>query len=350
METQAHLVSVVILNWNGKKHLLKCLASLKSITYKPVEVIVVDNNSSDDSVSAVKKNFPWVKIIANAENRGYSGGNNDGIAASRGEFVFILNNDTEVGKGFLEPLVSVMNDPTVACVQPKLVYGDKRTMLNAVGSYFTSTGFLYHYGYRKNTNTSQYNHRMTIYSAKGAAMMLRKSALSQVGLFDEDFFIYFEETDLCHRLWLAGFKVVYEPRSRIYHYEAVDTHREMKNSKIMYLSYRNRIASFIKNLSLPSLFRLLPILVVEYVFLSFVYLMQRDWRTSIAMYGAFIWNIGKLKNMIRKRAVIQKNRVITDKELFGTIWRDPQFVYYYYLFSGLQHYSHEPSLVEKNRY
>lgn len=350
METQAHLVSVVILNWNGKKHLLKCLASLKKITYKPVEVIVVDNASSDESVSAVKKNFPRVKIVVNKVNRGYSGGNNDGISASRGEFVFILNNDTEVEKDFLEPLVEVMKDTTVGCVQPKLVYGDKRTMLNAVGSYFTSTGFLYHYGYRKNTNTSQYNHRMTIYSAKGAAMMLRKSALSQVGLFDEDFFIYFEETDLCHRLWLSGYKVVYEPTSLVYHYEAVDTHREMKNSKIMYLSYRNRIASFMKNLSFPSLARILPLLFLEYLFLTILYIAKREFRTAIAMAETIIWNSTKLPRMLSKRKQIQALRVISDKELFGTIWRDPPIVYYYYLFSGLQHYSHEPSLVEKNRY
>lgn len=349
METQAHLVSVVILNWNGKKHLLKCLTSLKSITYKPVEVIVVDNASSDDSVSAVKKSFPWVKIIANTQNRGYSGGNNDGIKASRGEYIFILNNDTQVHRSFVEPLVEIMKDPSVACVQPKLVYGDKRTMLNAVGSYFTSSGFLYHYGYRKNADLPQYNSRLTIYSAKGAAMMLRKSALDRVGLFDEDFFIYFEETDLCHRLWLAGYTVVYEPTSLIYHYEAVDTHREMENSHIMFLSYRNRIASFIKNLSFESLILLLPTLLFEYIFLSLVYLLQRDWRTSLAMYRALYWNIGMVKAMGAKRVLIQKSRVITDKELFDTIWRDPPLGYYYYLFAGLQHFRHEPSLVEKNR-
>lgn len=344
------LVSVVILNWNGRKHLLKCLISLEKVTYKPLEVIVVDNHSTDDSVFSVKKKFPWVKLVVNSVNRGYSGGNNDGINEAKGTFVFILNNDTEVDKNFLEPLVDVMKDSTVACVQPKLVYGDKRTMLNAVGSYFTSTGFLYHYGYRKNIHIPQYNRRLTIYSAKGAAMLLRKSAIDKVGFFDEDFFIYFEETDFCHRLWLSGYKIVYEPTSVIYHYEAVDTHKQMKNARIMFLSYRNRIASFIKNLSTAWLIRILPALFIEYIFLSFVYLLRRDWKTSLVMYSAIVWNILMLPKMLTKRKAIQALRTMSDMELFDTIRRDPPIRYYYYLFTGLQNYRHEPSLLEKNQY
>lgn len=345
------LVSIVILNWNGKKHLLKCLASLSRVTYKPIEIIVVDNNSTDDSIESVKEEFSFVTIIANATNRGYSGGNNDGIMKAKGKYVFILNNDTEVDKGFLEALVDILEkDTRVACVQPKLVYGDKRTMLNAVGSYFTNTGFLYHYGYRKRIDMPQYNERLTIYSAKGAAMMLRKKVLDRVGLFDEDFFIYFEETDLCHRLWLAGYKIVYEPHSLIYHYEAVDTHREMKNARIMFLSYRNRIASFIKNLSIQSLLQILPVILLEYLLLTVLYLVQRDWRTALSVIGAVSWNIMVLPVMLAKRKAIQKSRVMSDHQLFTIVMRNPAPIYYFYLFKGLQHYQYEPSLVEKNRY
>ncbi len=320
------------------------------VIYKPLEVIVVDNNSSDDSISAIRSKFSRVKIVANTTNKGFSGGNNDGIAVSRGKYVLILNNDTEVQKDFLEPLVTLMEkDTSVGCTQPKLVYGDKRDLLNAVGSYLTSTGFLYHYGYRKNTSLSQYNKQMTIYSAKGAAMFLRRSAVGHIGNFDEDFFIYFEETDLCHRLWLAGYKVIYEPTSVIYHYEAIDTHKQMKNSAIMYLSYRNRIASFMKNLSLGSFLRIMAVIFPVYIFLIFVYLGQLQWRTALAVVRAVGWNIVKIPGMLRKRAFIQRSlRRVSDTELFGTIWRDPPLVYYYYLFRGLQYFRHEPSLVEKN--
>lgn len=343
---------MVILNWNGREHLLRCLTSLTGVTYKPIEVIVVDNDSTDDSVRLVRAKFPWVRVIANTTNRGYSGGNNDGIIASRGTYVFILNNDTEVERGFLEPLISLMEaDPTVGCVQPKLVYGNRRQLLNAVGSYLTSTGFLYHYGYRKNAMKPQYNRRLTIYSAKGAAMLLRKSALGRVGTFDEDFFIYFEETDLCHRLWLAGYKVVYEPRSTVFHYEAVDTHKQMTNSTIMYLSYRNRIASFVKNLSLASLLRLLFLTILTYGFLFILYAVTLQLAMAWSLLRAIGWNISTLPSILSKRTHIQRDiRKISDSELFGILWRNPPIMYYYYLFTSLKNFTHEPSLIQTNRY
>ncbi|KKS13009.1 MAG: Glycosyl transferase family 2 [Candidatus Daviesbacteria bacterium GW2011_GWB1_41_5] len=285
------LVSVVILNWNGRAHLGKCLVSLGKATYKPFELIVVDNNSTDDSVFFIKQKFPHVRIIVNAINRGYSGGNNDGIAASRGKYICILNNDTEVEKHFLEPLVTAMEaDRSVGCVQ----------------------------------------------------MLIRKSALDQIGIFDEDFFIYFEETDLCHRLWLSGYKVIYEPQSVIYHYEAVDTHKQMTNDFIMYLSYRNRIASFIKNLSCSSMLRLFPVLCVFYVISFALY--------PAAVFRAIMSTLWGLPKILKKRRAVQAQRKISDSVLFQTIWRDPPVLYYYYLFKSLKFYRHEPSLVEANRY
>lgn len=346
------LVSIVVLNWNGKANLVRCLKSLNRVSYNPFEIIVVDNNSTDGSVVFVSTQYPSVRTIVNTTNRGYSGGNNDGINASRGKYVFILNNDTEVEKSFLDPLVALMEtDASVACVQPKLVYGDKRTLLNAVGSYFTRTGFLYHYGYRKNAGLPQYNQRLMIYSAKGAAMLLRKSALDRVGRFDEDFFIYFEETDLCHRLWLAGYKVIYEPDSVIYHYEAVDTHKQMNTYTIMYLSYRNRIASFLKNFSTASLALLFPILFCTYCFLLLVYIVTLQWSLAAAIINAIGWNITMFPVMLAKRRRVQSTiRKLSDRELFRSIWRDPPVMYYYYLFTSLKHFRYEPSLVEANRY
>jgi hypothetical protein len=346
------IVSIVILNWNGITHLTKCIASLENVVYKPLEVLVVDNNSTDHSVSEVKKKYPWVKIIANKSNLGYSGGNNKGILASKGKYVCILNNDTEVDRDFLDPLVNLMEqDSSIGCIQPKLVYGDDHELLNAVGSYLTHTGFLYHYGYRKNAGALQYNRTMTIYSAKGAAMLLRRKALDKVGLFDEDFFIYFEETDLCHRLWLAGYKVIYEPSSLVFHYEAVDTHKQMNNERILFLSYRNRIASFIKNVSLVRLMGLLGTLLVVYVFLIVLYLITLRWGSASSVLRAIWWNIMSLPNTLRKRAYIQGQlRKLQDGDLFRIILREPALVYYYYLFTTLKNFRYEPSLVETNRY
>lgn len=340
------LVSIVILNWNGKKHLATCLRSIEKVTYKPLEVIVVDNASTDRSVEFVQKSFPWVNLMANNTNKGFSGGNNQGIQKSRGPYIFILNNDTEVTPGFLEPLVAACErDKTIGCIQPKLVYASDHTLLNAVGSFLTSTGFLYHYGYRKDTLKAQYNRRMDIYSAKGAAMMLRASALKKVGVFDKDFFIFFEETDLCHRLWLSNFRVVYEPTSLIYHAEAVDTHREFPEFRITYLSFRNRICSFIKNLEPGSLLLMLTALFVVYLALTTYYLIRLQPSLSAAIILSVLWNICELPKTLRKRRDIQQNRIISDSELFTIVKRDPPLVYYYYLFTNLRNWCHEKPMV-----
>lgn len=327
-------VSVVILNWNGKDHLRKCLKSFETVSYKPLEIIVVDNASADLSVGMVRKEFPKVKIIQNEKNIGYSSGNNRGIKASTGEFVFILNNDTEVTKDFLTPLALRMNqDKNIGCIQPKLLYGDKRSILNAVGSFFTSSGFLYHYGYRRNSTPKRYNRYMPIFSAKGAAMLLRKSALKKIGLFDEDFFIFFEETDLCHRLWIAGYTVMYEPTSIIYHYEAVDTNRQMENFRRSYLSYRNRICSYLKNLEFMNIIKIFSVLFPIYALLFLYHLITFQFNQAWAIVMSFLWNMVQFPNTMKKRFFIQHTlRKVSDASLFPIIKKNPHPIYYYYLF------------------
>lgn len=341
------LVSIIILNWNGKENLIRCLKSLQKITYKPIKIIIVDNNSSDGSQQLVRKKFPRVRLIANKKNFGYSGGNNRGIRASKGKYIFILNNDTEVEKGFLEPLVKrCESDSRIGCIQPKFLYATDRKVLNAVGSFLTSTGFLYHYGYRKSAIQSQYNRPIQMYSAKGAAMLLRKSALQKIGLFDEDFFIYFEETDLCHRLWLAGYTVVYEPTSVIYHWEAMDTHKQMQEFTITYLSFRNRISSFLINLEWINAVKILFALGTIYVCLMVYYLVKLRPSISWAIVLSIVWNIQHISLTLKKREHVQNYiRTRSDADIFSTIKRDPPLIYYYYLFTTLKNFRHEKAII-----
>lgn len=340
------LISIVILNWNGKDNLTTCLQSFKKVTYKPIEIIVVDQNSSDGSQNMLKKHFPNIKLISNKDNRGYSGGNNIGIRASKGEYVLILNNDTIVDPKFLEPLIRECEiDIQIGCIQPKLLYASDHKMLNAVGSFFTSTGFLYHYGYRKLQSKVQYNKQLRIFSAKGAAMLLRKSALKKVGLFDEDFFIYFEETDLCHRLWLGGYTVIYEPKSVVYHCEAIDTHKQMQEYTITYLSFRNRISSFITNLELFNLSKILMVLGFVYLGLMFYYLVKFRLEISWAILMSIFWNIKNIGLILKKRSHVQRKiRKLSDEELFKVIKHNPPLIYYYYLFTTLKNFHHEKAI------
>lgn len=184
-----------------------------------------------------------------------------------------------------------------------------------------------------------------MYSAKGAAMLLRKSALAKVGLFDEDFFIYFEETDLCHRLWLAGYTVMYEPASVIYHWEAIDTHKQMQEFTITYLSFRNRISSFLINLEIMNTVKILSFLMVIYLGLMVYYLAKLRPMISWAILLSIFWNVQHVDLIKKKRFHVQKNiRKRSDEELFSIIKRDPPLIYYYYLFTTLKNFKNEKAI------
>src|SRR3989344_355191 len=144
-------VSIIVLNWNGKSFLKSCLDSLKKITYSPLEIIVVDNNSIDGSQEFVKKNYQKVSLIENKKNYGFAQGNNIGFRAAKGDYILFLNNDTVVTPNFLEILISdFKKNKKIGCLQPQMRVMKNKNLIDSIGSFMTFTGFLYHYGIVKN--------------------------------------------------------------------------------------------------------------------------------------------------------------------------------------------------------
>ncbi len=331
-------VSIIVLNWNGKKFLKNCLDSLQKLTYTSIEIIVVDNNSKDGSLEFVKKNYPKIILVENKENYGFAKGNNIGYKKAKGEYILILNNDTVVTPDFLNPLVETFKkDSHIGCLQPQIRLLENKNMLDGVGAFLTSTGFLYHFGYLKVKNRDIYNKRMKIFSAKGACMLLNRKAIEKVGLFDEDFFIFFEETDLCFRLWLAGFTVVYEPESIIYHIGGADTtsSKSYQVERRAYLSLRNMFCSYLKNFGTINLLVILPIFIFLQVCLVSYYLITLRIKLVITVFKAFLWNIVNIEKTLKKRSIIQhKIRTFSDTKLNEEIIQNPGFNYYYYLLIG----------------
>ncbi|MDO8659799.1 MAG: glycosyltransferase family 2 protein [Candidatus Parcubacteria bacterium] len=331
-------VSIVILNWNGKKFLKNCLDSLTQLTYSQIEIIVVDNNSSDGSQEFVKKNYKKVILIGNKENYGFAKGNNIGFKASTGDYILILNNDTIVTSNFLSPLIrDFENDPKIVCLQPQIRLSKNRQLLDGVGAFLTFTGFLYHFGYLKNRMQPKYNKRMKIFSAKGACMLLRRKAIEKVGLFDEDFFIFFEETDLCFRLWLAGYSVVYEPESVIYHLGGGDTtsSNSYQDEKRLYMSIRNMFCCYLKNFGIYNLLTVMPVFIFTQIVLCFYYLITLRLNLVKVIIKAYYWNISNLPSTIKKRNNVQKNiRKVSDYGLNKYIFHNPRISYYNYLLIG----------------
>ncbi len=223
-------LSIVILNWNVRDLLRQCLQSVYTArSTLATEVIVVDNASSDDSVAMVRAEYPDVRLMVNAANRGYAGGNNDGIAAAAGRYVLILNPDTQVVGDALSTLVAYAEaHPDVGIVAPQLLNPDgsvqpsRRRFPTLTTALFESTWLQssaprsvlsdYYMLDRSDDETLQVDWVV------GACLLVRRAVIDQVGKLDEGFFMYSEELDWCRRIKGAGWKIVYLPKAQVIHH------------------------------------------------------------------------------------------------------------------------------------
>ena len=326
------LVSIIIVNWNGLRWLSDCFDSLAKQEYQNYEIIFVDNASKDESVSWVKKHYPKTKILINKENLGFSDANNVGYRVAKGEYVLFLNNDTRVTKTFLTELVkAIESDPLIGGAQSKILLMDHPDTHDSVGAFLTPTGFLYHYGFGAK-DTPKYNKQIDLYTAKGACMMFKMSVLKKVevegNILDPSYFAYFEETDMCHRVWLAGYRIVYAYTSVMYHKMGA-TSTLMNNAFVQYHSFKNRINSYLKNLGTKSLWHTMPIHIVMCLGFVVFTCMRGKFQFSWAVLRAIGWNIknGKRTAMMRKY-VQEKIRVRSDEEIQPMIMKYPKLNYY----------------------
>lgn len=320
-------VSIVIVNYSQKEITLNCLESLNKITYPNFEVIVVDNNSQDDSVKAIVNKYKSkIKLIRNQENLGFVGGNNIGIKSAVGDYILLLNNDTIVTPGFLQPLVEDFQTmKNLGMVQSKMFVMDHKELLDNVVTYQTSTGFLFHKGYL-DRDKPEYRKFMFSFSVKGACVLIDKKVLTN-GLFDERYFAYFEETDLCWRLWLMGFTVGFEPRSIIYHKMGVTSSKINKNI-IQYHSFKNRLRTILKNASLSTLIWMLPPHVFLCLTLIGYFAFIREGGVSKSIIKALWWNLVNSPDTLIKRKVVQKMRKVSDEEIFKVTLKNPSLSSY----------------------
>lgn len=220
---------------------------------------------------------------------------------------------------------------------------DEPKFLDSVSAYFTNTGFLYHYGFLKK-DSHKHGKIIPIFSAKGACMSFRREVLEAIAvdgeLFDSRYFAYYEESDLCHRTWLAGYTIVYAPKSIVYHTMG-GTSTGFVNSYIQFHSFKNRINSLLKNLEFGSLCLVLPVHLVMCVMVAIVYLFRRNVGMTVAILQAVWWNMVNMHDTLAKRAYIQMHiRRVSDAEIFRVVKRNPRISYYWYLlqYRGLKYF------------
>ena len=210
------MISVIIPNWNGAHHLPTCLDSLRAQTYADVEVIVVDNASSDDSLDVLAR-YREVRTVGLPTNCGFTGACNAGFAAASGGVQVLLNNDTEVDPAWLAHVAAAFEaHPEVGLVASKMLLFDRRDVFHTAGDYVTLDGLAHNRGVWQR-DVGQYDHPAYVFSACGGSAAYRAAMLDEIGQLDDDFFFSFEDVDLAWRAQLAGWRCLYVPGAVVYH-------------------------------------------------------------------------------------------------------------------------------------
>lgn len=214
-------VHIVILNWNGWKDTIECVQSCLNLTYDNYVVVIVDNASSDGSEAILRGHFPDVELIQTGDNLGYAGGNNVGVRyalANGAQYVWLLNNDTKVDPAALDEMLHVMKDePTVGMVGPKILLYSRPDYLNCVGStinLITGQPSLIGLGEKDDGRFDDIREMDTL---SGCSLLVRRGLIDAVGLLDDRFFLFYEETDWILRAKRAGYRMLYAPKARIWH-------------------------------------------------------------------------------------------------------------------------------------
>lgn len=293
----APLISVITINYRQSVVTNQLLDSLQHISWSNFEVIVVDNSCNGDAKNIIS-GIPQAKLIVNPINNGFAGGNNLGIKHAKGEYILLLNNDTEVEPGFIEPMVAIFEkDAKAGMVSPKIKYFEAPDTIQYAGfSNMNPFTLRMHAIGHKRSDSIIYNYIKKTPFAHGCAVMIPRSLIDQIGLMPEDYFLYYEEHDWSFKVKKAGYSIYYQPKSVVYHKESVSV---VKNSplKTYYLN-RNRILFMRKNFSsFRKIMALIYLILVSVPVNIIIRAITGGKEHLIAYVKAIIWHMNP-KNLI----------------------------------------------------
>lgn len=331
-------VTVIVLNYNGKKHLEDCFASLTKIDYPAdkLSLMVVDNGSSDDSVAYMQNHYPEVQLVQSPENVGFAAGNNLGAKEAAGQYVVFLNNDMWVEPNLVTGLVeAVQSDPKTVCASSKILNWDG-SRFDFAGSAAHFAGYGYQVGIDEPYDPDRFTEIYPILFACGGAMMIDRRLFLDIGGFDEDYFIYYEDMDLGWRLWLLGYQVVFAANSVVYHrhHGTMDSFSDYRKQVLF---KRNALYSVIKNYDDENLGKILPAIMLgavdgvveESVVKGHLDLSEYHIKSpkrggkittsidkrNMSMLVAIHDVVENLPRLMEKRELVQKQRQRSDKEI-----------------------------------
>ena len=312
-------VSVIVVNHNGKHFLEECLTSVENSYYSrdKYEIILVDNASSDGSVEFTTNIFPQVRILKLDENYGFCKPNNEGAKIARGEYIVLLNNDTVVTREWLSELMKgVSSDEKVVCCASKILYYDRRDVINAAGGKITITGAGFYRGYG-DRDGPEYNRLEYTGFGCGAGVLVKKDFFMSIGGFDEDYFASCEEHDLGWKSWLFGYRVLYVPSAVMYHKESGTFGGKGSYQPVkVYLITRNRLYNLIKNFEKKNVVRGLFISLGFDLYRGLRYVVSGNFGAAKSIGRAYLDFIKNLGKMLAKRGFVQKGRCVSDDALY----------------------------------
>ncbi|HDD24077.1 MAG TPA: glycosyltransferase family 2 protein [Chloroflexi bacterium] len=299
-------VTVIIPNWNTRRWLPGCLDGLRAQTYRPFETLLVDNGSTDGSLSFVRQNYPEVRIIALPENRGFAGGVHVGIRATQSEYVALLNVDTVPQPDWLSSLVAAMeaSPPDVGALASRMLSLHDPSRIDDAGDILSWYGSARKRGMGE--PAKRYDQQEEVFSICAGAALYRRSFLEKTGGFDEQFTSYLEDVDLGLRGRLLGYRYLFIPTAEVYHAgQGAGTPRP----RYVYLMTRNRLALLTKNIPRSLLSKHWRTLLYGQLYFSLVYKHPLS-----SMAGIWAW-VRSLPRLLRQRREIQKHKVISDAAL-----------------------------------
>ena len=318
------LVSVIMLNRNGisilGEDLRKYIKSVLDSDYPKLELIFVDNGSDDGSVRQVKEWFgkdERFSVLALSKNQGFAEGNNQGMnkASKSSKYLVLLNNDIVVERNWLKEMLGVMEqDSKIAASQPKIIKMGTANIIDSTGGMLDRMSRAYDRGSGE-TDEGQYDDQTDIFYAKGAAIMLRRSCLDEVGLLDPDHFIYYEETDLCWRFHLRGFDVKLVPSAKVYHKGSAYFGTSV-DPLMLYARRRHQMKMMLKNYSIMNLLKYGSLFKAKSMGYFLILLVKGRYRHAAALVRAYWWNVRNIVKTLRMRKQVQSSiRRVSDDHI-----------------------------------
>ncbi len=316
--TNSPLVYVIVVNYNGAKYLQTCLSSIEQQTYSNYETIVIDNASTDNSEEYIRQYFPKMTLIQAERNLGFARGNNLAIKSAldqKADYVFLVNNDTELESDLIEQLIKTAErDPSVGIVSPVVFDLKNKNSLQEMGMAIDK------FGYPLALKSSLDRYR--VFFVSGCAMMIKSELILRIGFFDESYFMFAEDLDLCWRSWLASYKIIVNENARIYHESGgsipggtIKSSSYKTSAQRVFLREKNTVRTLMKNYDSSNLIKIVPFYVALLFFETIFWLCILKPDISKNIFKAIFWNLKMLPDTFKQRAVLQNLRKIKDDEL-----------------------------------